>query len=542
MDGSATTPLAERTRLQISQAFQNRSANVANAHGELFEQLLSLSFTVQPPPREPESDVADSSVVADANLNTDNPKVATADEEKEDAATPLVALLTPAIPLIAEQPAEPVADPSVVDTQSTTEALTPVELGTTGDTEPIVVAAPDSGVCVQESVQTVTQVDDADRLAPESTVVAGPAADLNSEDATIPLGRLENDFSNKKAVPSTKLESAHSDPTPGLAANNKRESNASALSPSEEQNKPAAATSPTKDETEDRRGDRKEKWFERKEEPLRVSAEERPFEPTDSSLSRENFDPAMVVPQETATQSSTADATTSVAEPLIVPATPFTVTQPAALSAAAQGMMATATPAPTTTATSNSDSTNAVNPSPSRAVGSQATKSNPNGKATEPGLSQQERVRVIQRIARSFNRLSTEGGTINLRLHPQHLGSVSMQVRLEGRSLSARLSTETAAARDAIMQDLPALRQRLADQGFDVTKFQVDVAGSGADASFAQSNGQQQSGQSENRSGGSQTDYRRFATNRDARTVSTRQLLPAANHAWQSGSGIDLQA
>ena len=542
MDGSATTPLAERTRLQISQAFQNRSANVANAHGELFEQLLSLSFSVQPPAKEPDSEVVDSSVVAEANLHTDNEKVATADDEKEDAATPPTALLTPAIPLIAEQPAEPVADPSVVDTHSNTEALTPVELGTTGDTVPIIAVATDSVVCVQESVQTDTQVDQTDKLAPESTVAAGPAADLNSEDATTALARRENDSNNKKAVPATKLESAHRDPTPDLADNNKRESNASPLSPSEDKNKPAVATSPTKDETKDRRGDRNEKWFERKEEPLSVSAEERPFAPTDSSLSRENFDPATVVPQETPTQSSTADATTAVAEPLIVPATPFTVTQPAALSAAAQGVMATATPAPTTTATSNSDSTNAVNPGPSRAVGSQATKSNPNGKTTEPGLSQQERVRVIQRIARSFNRLSTEGGTINLRLHPQHLGSVSMQVRLEGRSLSARLSTETAAARDAIMQDLPALRQRLADQGFDVTKFQVDVASNGADASFAQSNGQQQSGQSENRSSGSQTDYRRFAANREPRTVSTRQLLPAANQAWQSGSGIDLQA
>ena len=463
-----------------------------------------------------------------------------------------LALPIPAIPLIAEQPVEPVADSSaVVDTHANTEALTTVEVGTTGDTEPLAVAATDSEVGDQESIQTVAQVDDSGRLAPESTfavptpesTVVVPTADLNSDAATTALGRLENDSSNKKAAPSTKLDSAHSDPSLGFVAGDKRESNAiaSAQSPSEAKNKPEA-TSPTKVDTEDRRGDRKGKWFERNAEPLRVSAEDRPFEQTGSRLPRENFDPAAVVPQESTAQPSTSDATTFVAEPLILPATPFPVTQPAALSAVSQGMTATATPAPATTAAANSESTNAVNPGPSRAVGSQATKSNPNGKTTEPGLSQQERVRVIQRIARSFNRLSTEGGTINLRLHPQHLGSVSMQVRLEGRSLSARLSTETAAARDAIMQDLPALRQRLADQGFDVTKFQVDVASNGADASFAQSNGQQQSGQSENRSSGSQTDYRRFAANREPRTVSTRQLLPAANQAWQSGSGIDLQA
>lgn len=117
-----------------------------------------------------------------------------------------------------------------------------------------------------------------------------------------------------------------------------------------------------------------------------------------------------------------------------------------------------------------------------------------------------------------------------------------MQVRLEGRSLSARLSTETSAARDAIMQDLPALRQRLADQGFDVTKFQVEVAGNGADASFAQSNSQSQFSQSDNRSPGSQTDYRRVAAMREARAATVRQLSPSMNVQWQPSSGIDLQA
>jgi flagellar hook-length control protein FliK len=212
------------------------------------------------------------------------------------------------------------------------------------------------------------------------------------------------------------------------------------------------------------------------------------------------------------------------------------------LQVVAQTNGTTSSTTPEAASGASNDSTNTLSAAPSRPVGSQTAKTNAKEKATEPALSQQERVRVIQRIARSFNRISSEGGTINLRLHPQHLGSVNVQVRLDGRALSARLSTETTAARDAIMQDLPALRQRLADQGFDVTKFQVDVAGNGADASFAQSNGQSQSGQSENRSNGPQIDYRRVAANREARAATTRQLQPTSSLPSQSGAGIDLQA
>ena len=137
MAASASMPLAERTRLHLSQAFQNRAANVANAQGALFEQLLSLSFTVQPPPAtEPESDLADSSVVADSTSTTDSKHVATTDEEQDDVANPPVALLTPAIPLIAEQPVEPIRDQSAVDKHANTEALKAVEVAAIGDAEP----------------------------------------------------------------------------------------------------------------------------------------------------------------------------------------------------------------------------------------------------------------------------------------------------------------------------------------------------------------------------------------------------------------------
>jgi flagellar hook-length control protein FliK len=91
-------------------------------------------------------------------------------------------------------------------------------------------------------------------------------------------------------------------------------------------------------------------------------------------------------------------------------------------------------------------------------------------------LSQQERVRLVQRVARSFSRLGPEGGQITLKLHPPQLGSLNVTVRIEGQVMSARLQTETSAAREVLLENLPVLRERLQEQGVSIERFQVDVA------------------------------------------------------------------
>ena len=106
-------------------------------------------------------------------------------------------------------------------------------------------------------------------------------------------------------------------------------------------------------------------------------------------------------------------------------------------------------------------------------------------------LNQQETVRLIQRVARSFNRLGPMGGEVNLRLHPPELGSLNVQVRLEGKSMTAKLTAETGAAREVILENLPVLKSRLAEQGIEVALFQVDVADNGnADAGLGRGNQQ----------------------------------------------------
>lgn len=160
-------------------------------------------------------------------------------------------------------------------------------------------------------------------------------------------------------------------------------------------------------------------------------------------------------------------------------------------------------------------------PSATQASSSNRQATNDRGEAVPESdqarqLTQQERVQLVQRVARSFSRLSADGGQISLRLHPPQLGSLNITIRIEGRSMSAKLQTETAAARDEIVDSLPILRQRLAEQGVDVQQFQVELAGQPADAGgFGQSSYQPES-ELARQTPNHRVDYRRLAQHGDS--------------------------
>ena len=111
--------------------------------------------------------------------------------------------------------------------------------------------------------------------------------------------------------------------------------------------------------------------------------------------------------------------------------------------------------------------------------------------------------------------------------------------------MTAKLSTENAAARDAILESLPVLRGRLAEQGFEISQFQVEVASN--DTNAANGGSQSQFGQSENHGDGFQrryVDYRRVnASQRVTGSEREGTTVPATNPlAWQTMAGIDMQA
>ena len=86
-----------------------------------------------------------------------------------------------------------------------------------------------------------------------------------------------------------------------------------------------------------------------------------------------------------------------------------------------------------------------------------------------------DQVRLVQRVARSFQRLGPTGGRVQVMLHPAELGSVRLDLRIEGNRMNARMTAETDAARSILSEHLPELRQRLADSGLVVDRIEVEI-------------------------------------------------------------------
>jgi flagellar hook-length control protein FliK len=83
--------------------------------------------------------------------------------------------------------------------------------------------------------------------------------------------------------------------------------------------------------------------------------------------------------------------------------------------------------------------------------------------------------RLISRVVRAFSAAEERDGEVRLRLSPPELGSIRLDVRVENGALTAHMQTETDAARLAIIDNLPTLRDRLAEQGVRIERFDVDL-------------------------------------------------------------------
>lgn len=107
-------------------------------------------------------------------------------------------------------------------------------------------------------------------------------------------------------------------------------------------------------------------------------------------------------------------------------------------------------------------------------------------------LSRYQETKLVQRVLRGIEQLSNGGGQVRLRLHPQELGTLQMTLRIEGSQMSAKLEVENSTAKDALLQNLQGLKDRLADQGMQVERFEVTVSSQsnsfGADAGLANGN------------------------------------------------------
>jgi hypothetical protein len=88
-----------------------------------------------------------------------------------------------------------------------------------------------------------------------------------------------------------------------------------------------------------------------------------------------------------------------------------------------------------------------------------------------------DRVQFVQRVAQALRTSGTLGEQVRLRLHPPELGSLRVDVALRNGVLTARLEAHTEAARSLLLENLPTLRENLAQHGVQIERFDVDVAG-----------------------------------------------------------------
>jgi flagellar hook-length control protein FliK len=81
----------------------------------------------------------------------------------------------------------------------------------------------------------------------------------------------------------------------------------------------------------------------------------------------------------------------------------------------------------------------------------------------------------VQRVAKAFHTLGNNEGEMKLRLSPPELGAVKLEVSYREGVLHARLETESTSTRNVIMENLPQLKERLAEQNVRIETFDVNV-------------------------------------------------------------------
>ncbi|QDV66929.1 Flagellar hook-length control protein FliK [Rosistilla carotiformis] len=153
-------------------------------------------------------------------------------------------------------------------------------------------------------------------------------------------------------------------------------------------------------------------------------------------------------------------------------------------------------------------------------------------KTTEAGrLDQADRARLLQRVSRAFQQLGTDGGSLKIRLHPPRLGSMGIDVNVSGRKINARIVTESEAASQALRENLHDLKNRLAEQGFEIESIEIST-----DSEASAHQGSQQE---------THESFQRFAgpTRSLPDSVAKSEPVPDINrHSGSSTSQLDLVA
>ncbi|EMI57395.1 flagellar hook-length control protein FliK [Rhodopirellula sallentina] len=100
-----------------------------------------------------------------------------------------------------------------------------------------------------------------------------------------------------------------------------------------------------------------------------------------------------------------------------------------------------------------------------------------------------QRAKLVQRVSRGFQHLGSSGGQIRMKLAPEHLGSVQLQMKVQNGELSGTMVTQSDAAAQMLREQLPDLRAALENQGIKLQRIDIETDSS-ADAMKREADGQ----------------------------------------------------
>ncbi len=87
-----------------------------------------------------------------------------------------------------------------------------------------------------------------------------------------------------------------------------------------------------------------------------------------------------------------------------------------------------------------------------------------------------DRARFVQRVAKAFQAMGNRSGSVRIRLSPPELGSLRVDISVRNGMMSARVEAENLTTRNLLLDNLPALRDRLAQQDIKIEQFDVELA------------------------------------------------------------------
>jgi flagellar hook-length control protein FliK len=100
--------------------------------------------------------------------------------------------------------------------------------------------------------------------------------------------------------------------------------------------------------------------------------------------------------------------------------------------------------------------------------------------AENKNLPHVDAARFVGRVAKAIQTANERGGALQLRLSPPELGTLRLELTVHNGVMSALLEAESPVARQVLLDHLPMLRDRLAEQNIRLERFDVEVRQDGS--------------------------------------------------------------